>query len=128
MAPTEKGTFGLFVPLITVVLLPKVVMKEPAKNKLFAEAFVVIDRTSDPAPDRPPNGGADHEFAEVSHTATAFPGDENEPPAHTFLLDASQKRARTSPSGPPLPSALTFPDEGVYAATLLTEEPLNDEP
>lgn len=86
VAPEENGTFGLFVELITVVeLLPKDVTKEPAKNKLEAEEFVVMDSTSDVAPDKPPNGGADQELAFVSQTATALPGVVKLPPTHTLL-------------------------------------------
>lgn len=105
VAPAENGTFGLFV-LFTVELLPNVVTKDPAKNKLLAEELVVIESTSDEAPASPPKGGADHELELVSHIATACPGDANEPPTQTFLLELSQKMALTSPLGPPLPKPL----------------------
>ena len=42
VAPEEKGTFGLFVLLTTVVLSPNEVINEPAKNKLSAEELVVV--------------------------------------------------------------------------------------
>lgn len=128
VAPEEKGTFGLFVLLTTVVvLLPNSVMNDPAKKRLSAEEFVVMDRTSEEAPDSPPNGGADQVFAFVSQTATAFPGLENEPPTQTLLCGSSQKIAFTSPLGPPLPTALNDPPDGENEATLLAEVPLIDE-
>lgn len=60
---------------MTVVPLPKAVMKEPAKNRLASDEFVVMDRTSEAAPERPPKGGADHEEDEGSQTATDGAGD-----------------------------------------------------
>ena len=127
VAPEEKGTFGLFVLLTTVVLSPNEVINEPAKNKLSAEELVVMERTSDDAPDSPPNGGADHKFALVSQTATACPGDVNDPPTQTLLWESSQKIALTSPLGPPLPTALNDPSDGENDATLLAEVPFIDE-
>lgn len=113
VAPEENGTFGLFVLLTTVeVLLPNSVIKDPAKKRLSADELVVMDKTSEDAPDSPPKGGADHAFAFASQTATAFPGVENEPPTQTLLCASSQKMAFTSPSGPPLPTALNVPFDG----------------
>ena len=126
VAPDENGTFGLFVPLI-VVLLPNAVTKDPAKNRLDADEFVVIERTSALAPESPPNGGGDHVFEVVSHIATALPGDEKEPPTQIFSFSLSQNIALTSPFGPPLPSALNEPEEGEYDATLFAEVPFIEE-
>jgi hypothetical protein len=124
VAPAENGTLGLFVVLM-VELSPKLVMNDPAKNRLFSDEFVVMENTSDAAPDSPPKGGADHEFEFVSQTATACPGDEKLPPTQIFLLDSSQKIALTSPDGPPLPRALNFDDAN--EAILLADVPLMDE-
>ena len=110
VAPAEKGTLGLLVELI-VELSPKLVTNEPAKNKLFSDELVVMERTWEPAPESPPKGGADHEFELVSQTATACPGDEKSPPTQTFLSDSSQKIAFTSPLGPPLPNPLNAEEE-----------------
>ncbi len=58
MAPEENGTFGLLVELTTVVeLLPNDVVNEPAKNRLDVDEFVVMDSTSEAAPDKPLNAG-----------------------------------------------------------------------
>ncbi len=86
VAPEENGTFGLLVELTTVVeLLPNDVVNEPAKKRLDVDEFVVMDSTSEAAPDKPLNGGADHEPALVSQTATALPGVVKLPPTHTLL-------------------------------------------
>lgn len=60
VAPAEKGTFGLLVPLPTTVLLGEenVVWKEPEKYKEDAEREGVMDRTG---PSRPAKGGGDQE-------------------------------------------------------------------
>jgi hypothetical protein len=68
-----------------VLELPwKVATKEPAKKRLAWEAFVVIEETSAAPPTRPPKGGADHEDAFTSQTATAEEGEVNWPPTHRF--------------------------------------------
>lgn len=90
VAPAEKGTLGLLVPFITVPLPPKEVMKEPAKKRLFAEELAVMESTRELAPDNPVNGGADHELALGSQTATDVPGDVNLPPNHTLPFLSSQ--------------------------------------
>ena len=122
-APAEKGTLGLFEPVREVVELPKSVMKEPEKNRLDCEAFVVMDDTSAAAPVRPSNGGADQEDDAVFQTATPRDGDVKRPPAHTFDPAWSQKSACTSPSGPPEPRAANDAVFGVYEATLLADTP-----
>lgn len=76
VAPWEKGTFGLFVVFNTEPFPLKDARKDPAKKRLAWEAFVVIDKTSAAAPVRPPKGGADHDDAFVSQTATAEAGEE----------------------------------------------------
>jgi hypothetical protein len=128
VAPGENGTLGLLVPLI-VILLPKFVMNEPAKKRLEAEELVVMDRTSPAAPPKPPNGGADHEFALVSHIATDDPGEEKRPPTHTLSFGASQKIELTSPFGPSLasPNAVKVWLEDENDATLLDVVPFIDE-
>lgn len=88
-------------------------IKDPAKNRLAWEAFVVIDETSAAAPVRLPNGGADQEDALVSQTATAEAGEENWPPAQSLLFVESQKRAFTGPLGPPVPKAENVPEAGL---------------
>lgn len=84
---------------------------------------MVIESTSEDAPESPPKGGADQVFAPTSQTATDFPGDENEPPAHSLLLASSQKTAFTSPFGPSLPNALKVSSLEEYEATLLADVP-----
>lgn len=91
----------------------KDVIKDPVKNRLAWEAFVVIDETSAAAPARPPKGGADHEDAFASQTATADAGEENWPPAQSLLFVESQKRAFTGPLGPPVPRAENVPEAGL---------------
>ena len=88
-------------------------MKDPEKKRLACEAFVVIDETSAAAPVRPPNGGADHEDAFVSQTATADAGEENWPPVQSLLCVESQKRVFTGPLGPPVPRAENVPEAGL---------------
>lgn len=124
-APEEKGTFGLLVPLIAVPFPTKLARKEPAKKSESVDELVVMDSTSAAAPVRPPKGGADHDFALASYTATAELGDENLPPAQTLLADESQYSACTGPSGPLDASAANEPEE--YDATLEAEVPLMDE-
>lgn len=77
VAPAEKGTLGLLVPfnVTGLVLLPNEAMNEPEKNRLLRDEFEVIDNTSAAAPDRPPNGGADHDDDLTFHTATEDAGD-----------------------------------------------------
>ena len=65
-APAEKGTFGLLVPFKTLLALPNDVMKDPAKNRLASEAFVVMEVTSAWAPEMPAKGAPDQELALVS--------------------------------------------------------------
>lgn len=87
VAPVENGTLGLFV-LLTVVPLPwNEARKEPAKKRDDAEELVVMERTSPPAPVRPPKGADDHEFCFASHTRTASV---KSPPAQTWLFAESQ--------------------------------------
>jgi hypothetical protein len=86
VAPLEKGTLGLLVLFNAEPFPWNDVMKEPAKNTLDEEELEVIERTSAAAPERPPKGACDQEFAFVSHTATDEPGEVNFPPAHTLLL------------------------------------------
>lgn len=122
VAPGEKGTLGLFVPLTMAVPFPwNDVMNEPAKKRLDSEELVVMERTRASAPVKPSNGGFDHDAAFTSHTATADPGDVKLPPTQTLLSFVSQNMASTSPFGPPVPRAANAPDEGVYDATLLAE-------
>ena len=90
VAPAEKGTLGLLVPLSTIEPLPNAVMNDPEKSRLDWEALATMERTSAPAPARPPNGGAAQDLDCVSQTATAEAGDVNLPPTHTWLCALSQ--------------------------------------
>ena len=87
-------------PLIAVPLPTNSVTNEPEKKSESDEELVVIDSTSAAAPVKPPNGGADQDFALVSYTATAELGDVNLPPAQTLLFEESQYNAWMGPSGP----------------------------
>lgn len=98
-------------------------MNDPDKKMLDADAFVVMERTSAAEPLKPPNGAADHDFALVSQTATAEPGDVNLPPTQIFPFVPSQYTALISPFGPLVPSAANAPDELVYDAMLLADVP-----
>lgn len=100
VAPEEKGTLGLLVPLRTLEPLPNAVVKEPAKIRLDCDALAVIECTSPPAPDNPPNGAADQDDALVSQTATEGDGVVNCPPTQSVFCEASQKTAAMSPFGP----------------------------
>jgi hypothetical protein len=90
VAPWEKGTFGLFVVFKTEPFPLKDATKDPAKKRLAWKSLVVIDKTSAAAPVRPPKGGADHDDAFVSQTATAEAGEEKWPPARSLLRSESQ--------------------------------------
>jgi hypothetical protein len=91
VAPAEKGTLGLFVLLITVVPFPwKEVINDPAKKMLDSDVLVVMDNTSASAPAKPPNGGEDQDDDLGLQVATADPGLENFPPAHTLPSLLSQ--------------------------------------
>lgn len=105
----------------------KDVMNEPAKKRLESEELDVIERTRPSAPVKPLKGGLDQEFAEVSHTATAAPGEVNKPPTQTFLFFASQKMASISPFGPLDPKDENLPEDDVYEAILEAEvEPMDE--
>ena len=85
----ENGTLGLFV----LLTLPpwKLVVKDPANNKLDPEEFEDIESTCPLLfADSPPNGGADQEEDEGFQTATNDDGDVNSPPTQTRLLVVSQ--------------------------------------
>ena len=112
VAPAEKGTFGLLVPLSATELFPKEARKEPVKMRLLCDELDVIDRTSPAAPDRPPNGGGDQEDDLVFQIATEGDGDANPPPAHTLLFESSQNSEWTAPSGPFVPRAVKESDDG----------------
>lgn len=112
VAPAEKGTLGLFVPLRITEPFEKGATNEPARNRLASEEFVVIENTS-PESVNLPKGGADQEAEATSYTATAFAGDVNFPPAQTFLRSVSQKSALTWPLGLFEPRAAKDPEEGV---------------
>lgn len=127
VAPLEKGTLGLLVLFSGDPVPWNDVIKEPAKNSVDWEELEVMERTSAAAPERPPNGGLDHEFEFRSHTATDEPGDVNLPPTHTLLFLSSQYTALISPLGPLEPRAAKAPDDCVYDAILVAEVPLNDE-
>lgn len=123
VAPLEYGTLGLLVLFNAEPLPWNEAMNDPDKKMLDADALVVMERTSAAAPLKPPNGAADHDFAFVSQTATAEPGDVNLPPTHTFPSFPSQYTAFISPFGPLLPSAANVLEELVYDAILLAAVP-----
>jgi hypothetical protein len=128
VAPDEKGTFGLFVLLVETEPFPeKEVTKEPAKRRLEPDELVVMASTSASPPDRPPNGGADHDDVFGSQTATASAGEVNLPPVQTLLFAESQYNAETTPFGPPDPRAEKEDEEGVYDAMLAAVVPPNEE-
>ena len=90
MAPVEKGTLGLFVPLMATEPLPKDARKEPEMRRLDWDEMDVIDKTSATAPVSPPNGAADQDDDTVSQTAMDAPGELNWPPAHTCFREKAQ--------------------------------------
>lgn len=111
-APEENGTLGLFVPLTPP---RKLVMKDPANNRLDSDEFEDIESTWPLLlVDSPTNGGADQEDDEGFQTATNDDGDENPPPTQTRLLLVSQYTERIAPLGPPEPRADILPEEGAY--------------
>lgn len=127
VAPLEKGTLGLLVLFSGAPVPWNDAINEPAKNRVDADELDVMERTSAAAPERPPNGGRDHELEFMSHTATDEPGDVNLPPTHTLLFCPSQYTALISPLGPLEPRAAKAPDDCVYDAILFAEVPLMDE-
>jgi len=98
VAPGEYGTFGLFWPSESGEPW-KDVMKEPAKNRLVPDAFIVIELTRSWAPVKPVNGGDDQEPDLILKTATAWAGDVKLPPNQSLPSFASQKITSMGPLG-----------------------------
>lgn len=89
---------------------------EPAKRRLDCDELDAMEKTCAEAPERPPNGGADHEDEPTFHTATSDAGELKFPPTHTCLFSESQYTALIAPLGPPEPSADIAPDDELYDA------------